>query len=263
MSEGKKKDGKRMRRDAPEREGPVRQRNFAGVVPPMQDMAHRVEHIVTDGMKTAQRVVEAATEPLMGAVERGVHTAYVVIDEYIARGRDAAQRYQSPSVGNPYMSDNRQGANPWGMWGSMAPMMGPMMAPWMQMAKMWTDSMSAFVPGGAAAMNQFMAGMGGAPMRTNSARHSVQVSSRLPATVSVSLDPDAEFMLLKVEPLAEAKGTTGPSLTDVTLESVNGHLTVRVTVPDTQPAGTYAGPVLDGGGNRRGEITVQLAPIGG
>lgn len=253
----KAKPKDRVKRETPERDGPVRQGAAAAAM--FGDaVTRRVEQLVDGGLKTARLVVEAATEPVLGAAERGVHTAYTVLDEYLARGKEAAKRYQVPSPGTPDMSDNRQGNGAWGAFGPMGPMMAQAAGPWMQVARMWTDSMAQFVPGGPQAVNQWMAmwpGMPGAAQAGTGARAAVRVSSARPATVQVSLAPEAEYMTLSAAPVS----ATGDALGGVNISTAEGRVLVSVTVADTQAAGMYRGAIVDGGGNPRGELTVDIA----
>jgi hypothetical protein len=254
----KARSKERVKRETPERDGPLRQGAAAAAL--FGDkVTRRVEQLVGGGLKTARLVVEAAAEPVLGAAERGVQTAYTVLDEYLARGKEAAKRYEMPTSGGPDMSDQRQFNGMWNAWGPMGPMMAQAAGPWMQVARMWTDSMAQFVPGGQAAVNQWMAmwpGMPGATASTAGARAGVRVASARPTTVQVSLAPDAEYMTLSAAPVA----ASGDALGGVTLSTVEGRLLVSVVVADSQAAGTYRGPIVDGGGNPRGELTVDIAP---
>ncbi|MBK8249813.1 MAG: hypothetical protein IPK85_20840 [Gemmatimonadetes bacterium] len=254
-SKAKPKD--RVKRETLERDRPLRQGAAAAAMFGDQ-VTRRVEQLLDGGLKTARLVVEAAAEPVLGAAERGVHTAYTVLDEYLARGKEAAKRYQVPSPGTPDMNDNRQGNGAWGAFGPMGPMMAQAAGPWMQVARMWTDSMAQFVPGGQQAVNQWMAmwpGMTGPTGAAAGARAAVRVASTRPTTVQVSLAPDAEYMTLSTA-LASA---AGEALGGVTISATDGRVLVSVTVADTQAVGTYRGAIVDGGGNPRGELTVDIA----
>jgi hypothetical protein len=161
------------------------------------------------------------------------------------------------------MNDERQGSNGYssagfgGPWGAM----NPMMAPWMQMMRMWTESMSSFMPGanGMATdfMSQFMPGMaawtGGSAARASIA---VQVSSPYPVEVKADFDAGAEYSMLTAEPLTLA-GVDDAKLA-VTLKCSPGLVRIGVTVPSGQMGGRYIGAVNDAGGVKRGEITVDV-----
>lgn len=243
----------RATRATPEREAPLRQ-GAAAAAAFGDKVTRRVGHLVDDGLKTARLVVEAATEPVLGAAERGVQTAYTVIEEYLARGRDAARRLDTAAT-NGASGEPAPGA-PWagwaGAWGPMAPVMSQAAGPWMQVMRMWTDSMTQFVPGGAQAVNQVMSAMMGGPRPATA--HRVLVASRRPCTVTLVLDPGSDPQGLAAVPVNPAGATCGT----VAFAVVDGQGTLRVTVDDAAPGGTYRGDVHDAAGTRRGELTVTV-----
>lgn len=208
------------------------------------------------------RAVEAGNATVRGAVERGVDTAYMVIEEYMLRGRQAAGRNHERRNGRHEMNDERHGGSNSsnggfgaGPWGAMNPMTA-----WMQMMRMWTDSMSSLIPGanGFATdwMTQFMPGAamwGGSPARASIA---VQVSSSYPVEVRADLDGGAEYSILSAEPL-KMRSDEDATLA-VTLRSTPGLVRIGVTVPNGQPGGRYTGAVHDASGAKRGEITVDI-----
>jgi len=217
-------DSDRLKRDVPSRTGPERNNNVATQL-----------------------------------LERGVETAYMVVEEYMRRGREATgRRYQSSQNGNgngngrPGMNNDRQGGN------AQVP---PMMMPFMQMMRMWTDGMSAFVPGAGQAadwMNQFVPGASawmGTPTTTRAI--SVLVSSQAPTEVTVDLEPGAEYAKLSADPLT-TQDDDAPPLAAIRFECEKGHVRVRVTVPSDQPGGSYFGHIVDATGARRGELRVEI-----
>jgi hypothetical protein len=218
--------------------------------------------IVDESVKNAMRAVEAADATVRGAVERGVDTAYMVIEEYMLRGRQAAGRNHERRNGRHEMNDERQGASGYqnngfgGPWG----VMNPMMAPWMQMMRMWTENMSSLMPGanGIAAdfMSQFMPGAamwGGAAARSSI---SVQVSSPYPVEVKADFDAGSEYSMLTADPL-KISGGEDATLT-ATLKCSPGLVRISLTVPSGQAGGRYTGAVHDAAGVKRGEITVEV-----
>jgi hypothetical protein len=261
----------RVQRPVPEREKP--QRNGTAANFPGGEMARRVEHLVQEGFRTAQHAFEAATDPVLGVAERGVHTAYAVIDDYLARGRAAAER-QKPHMngrnsmnGNGYDGNGTQG---WGPWGPMnnpftapftsqmtPPFMTPLMAPWVQMMRMWGEAMSAFVPGGAQAMNQMMGAWGGV-MGVGGTHCAVSVASRMPTRVIVHVEPGTRLETLRAEELRPGAGTAGLAFAGASLSTQDGRLTADIRVPADQPPGTYVAQIVDEGRYGRGTITVEL-----
>src|SRR6266536_2010068 len=107
----------RRKRVPPEQSGPIRN----PVVPPSAhaDDAPQAARsattagasfgaVVDEGLRTAERLAEISNAAVRGAMECGVQTAYTVIDEYMARGREAASRYQTRPDGRGAMNDDRQ-----------------------------------------------------------------------------------------------------------------------------------------------------------
>jgi len=227
------------------------------------DSGLTVGAIVDESVKTAMRAVEAADATMRGAVERGVDTAYMVIEEYMLRGRQAAGRNHERRNGRHEMNDERNGgsnssnggfgAGPWGA-------MNPMMAPWMQMMRMWTEGMSSFMPGANGLATEWMSQfMPGATMWAGpSARASiaVQVTSPYPIEVKADFDAGAEYSMLTAEPL-RMRSDEDATLA-VTLKCAPGLVRIGVTVPSGQAGGRYSGAVNDASGVKRGEITVDV-----
>ncbi|MCK6551032.1 hypothetical protein L6R52_34665, partial [Myxococcota bacterium] len=89
----------------------------------------------------------------------------------------------------------------------------------------------------------------------------VELASPRPARVVVDLSPAAAGRPLSALPLAAIDGSAKPALTGVKLTpGENGHVDVSVTIPADQPAGTYAGVVLDPErGTAAGTLTVVLS----
>jgi len=220
---------------------------------------------IDDSLRTARRLAETADKTVMGAVERGVETAYTVIEEYMLRGRETARRFQQGTPGRTDMNEGRQGENrpyenPWLSAQWSAPM-SMMMAPWMPMMKMWQESMATFAQGTPMAsmaewMNAFTPGA--AYGRSNGTSVIVQVSSQAPAAVTVELDAGAESMKLSAAPLQHASSRSAPALVGIRIDSKDGVARVRITVPTDQPAGLYRGQIQDDTGMRRGQLSLEI-----
>lgn len=218
-------------------------------------MMRRMENLVSGSVRDAQRVAEAAAEPLLGAAERGVKTGYAILEDVMARGRDAARRFEPPSSSTAGSTGERW---PWWNMGPMAPVMTPMMGPWINLMKMWGDSVAAFVPGGAPAIGQVMDNVAG--MARGTSRFKVTVLAQGGATVAASLEAVAPGVTLGTTPLNPAPGTAGPAISDWTASATPDGIALTITVPDGQPKGTYVGTVTDTGGVRRGEVTLEFVP---
>ena len=253
-----------MKREAPVRRGPIRNRAVATPAASLRTSNGRftVGAVVDESVKTAMRAVEAVNETARGAVERGVDTAYMVIEEYMLRGRQAAGRNHQRRNGRHDMNDDRQNGGGFGgsgigvgPWGAIT----PLLAPWMQMMRMWTDSMTAFFPGGSGVatdwMNQFIPGA--AAWSGARPAVSVYVTSPSPVEVSATLDAGAEYAMLSVEPLAHSSGK-GPSITDITAECTPSRIRLIVDVPSGQPIGCYSGSLIDNSGAKRGTVQLEV-----
>lgn len=217
--------------------------------------------VIDGNIKTVFRVVEVADATARGAVERGVETAYMVIEEYMLRGQQSAGQHHARKGGemNGDRSYGNGGGAGWsgGGWGAG----NPMLAPWMQMMRVWSDAVSQFVPGGAMGaewMNQFVPGMCPPAPGAGRAKVSVHIASAQPVEVTVDLHPGAEFMDLKLEPLVHADREATPSLNATDIVTSQGHIRVRITVPSDQPHGRYCGAIHDSAGVHRGELIVEI-----
>jgi hypothetical protein len=158
------------------------------------DPGTAVDGVVTEGLKAARSVAEAADATVKGAVERGVETAYRVFEEYMRRGQIAAESQNDLSNGRNGMTNYRQYPGPWDPTMSL-------MAPWWQLMQMWASGVAAFVPGGAALTNAFDPWWG-RPAPGPRARLAVLVKSKSHAEVTVDLHPGAECHQLRAELVA-------------------------------------------------------------
>lgn len=250
-------DPARVKREPPERSGPIRQVGMgsssaspAGAADPITPSS-----VVDQGLKTARLMARVADATVKGAVERGVETAYTVVDEYMTRGRNAAGRRTDGRNG---MSQDPQFSTPWGSSSDL-------LAPWWQMMRIWAEGMAAFMPGGpgpaTAWLNAFVpGGAAWAGSTYQPPRVEVRVSSKSTAVVAVSLHPGADSLQLTTEPLAPAGNARKSSPLGLTFESFPGLVRVNVTVPDDQPADTYTFTIRDKDHYQRGELRVEVLP---
>jgi hypothetical protein len=252
----------RVKRQEPERTGPIRNpavsasRERATNSNGAGGAGFNIGAAVDESLKTARRIVETSNATIQGAVERGVETAYMVIEEYMLRGQRAAGRHKDRSNGEQPMNDKPPFGGGPGPFGPFT----PMMAPWVQMMRLWTDTMWAFTgqTGGADWMNQFMPGMAAWTGGANRCVVSVQVSSQQPAEVTVDLQPGADNLNLTAAPLIHSEDQDVPPLLGTAISCESGHVRVRVTVPNDQPPGSYAGALQDAAGFKRGELRVEI-----
>jgi len=248
----------RRKRPTPERDSPKR----GGGVPRSASAARgssrsfSIDDAVSEGFETARRIARASEDTVKDVIDRGVDTAYMVIEEYMLRGRKAAGRHHERKNGSGTMGTQPPHENDW--TSAFGPT-SPLMAPWIASMKLWTDAMSQMTPG-SAWMEQMMAA--GAPWwgagAALSPRLSFEVSSADPAEISATLDPMAYFAKLSVQALVPADDTTGDAIKDVGISSASGHVCVRVTVPAGQATGRYQSEIRDEQGMRRGGVTLVL-----
>ena len=156
------------------------------------------------------------------------------------------------------MNDNRYNyGHPYAAWGPM----WPFVAPWMQAMQAWACAMSAFVPGPAPRPWDPYTTCA-APGPATAPRVSVTVASQSRAQVSICVDPGADGVALKADPLSAGDDAVKLPLTGVDIKAECGHVRVAVTVPHGQPAGRYVGTIRDVSGCRRGELIVELSDTG-
>jgi hypothetical protein len=251
----------KITREPPVRGGPIRQ-PARGI--PVASSAPSVEPSATTGVvemgfRTAEMMVKAADEAVKGVVERSVDTAYMVIDEYMERGRVAARLQTQESDGRNGMSTDPPYTTPFGATSDL-------MAPWAQMMRMWADGLSALVPGGPGAVNAWMnafvpgsAVWAGAGMNAN-AKVEVHVSSKPVTAVTVDLHPGADALVLTAEPVEPAGDGAAMPAVMVVLESSPGLVRVKVRVPDDQLAGSQSFMVRDAYRQQRGTVRVDVLP---
>jgi hypothetical protein len=236
---------KRVKRDAPARTGPVRNRALRLEIPPPPT-----------GSSYASAVGAA-----IGTVERGVETAYAVIEEYMLRGRQAAGGYHE-RTGETDMNRNQFGGGQWGggqwgggQWGGMN---NPMMNPWMNMMSLWAQTMGAFMQQGQAGGDWSSCAPAGCAPPGSPAHVSIQVTSAQPAEVAVDLQPGADMMTLTADPLTLTADVA--PITTTAFDCHPGHVRFRIVVPPTQPTGVYTGVVRDSARLERGRVVVTITP---
>jgi hypothetical protein len=228
----------RMKRDVPERSGPVR------------------NPLVSAISGTARAPQAEPGGLLRGALECGVRTAYSVIDEYMKRGYEAARQYRETSEDKGHMSNQRSNYGNWNnAWGPMTPLVDQ----WSAAMKFWMDAWSSFMPGGRGGWPMAgmpgMPGPAGFPGAAPAPEFSVEVASKRPTEVIVQIKPGAGAMELKADSFAP------PLLDSVALHRDQGRLQVRVTVSDAQAAGRYQGVIRAADGSIAGEVTVVIAEL--
>lgn len=216
--------------------------------------------------RAAERIAEVSNAAVRGAVECGVQTAYTVIDEYMRRGREAASRQPNRPDGSGDMNDRQYDSNWSAAWGPM----WPMVAPWMQVMKVWTDAVATNVPGAGPQDGWNPGTPGPAPPNTASAapfaaatrapKVSVKVSSQSPIEVTPVVWRFDAGMQLVADPLQNSDSSLALPLNGVAITCGPGTVQVSVTVVTDQPAGRYSGAIWTAGRSEVvGSLTVEIA----
>ena len=247
---------KRQKREVPSRSAPIRNKLFP---PPLVD-GHSDARFTAGAaagktIKTARRAVKSADEKMRRTVERGVDTAYMVIEEYMRHGRQAAgrQHEQRAADWGATKLNGHQNASIAAGWKALAPLAAPLM----QVLRQLTGGAAA--SGASIAtdwINQLVSGQA-----SNAAQPAiaVQVSAQAQTEVTVKLQPGADSHGLRAEPLVHTDRKDAPPLVSIGLESKAGQVRVRLTVPNDQPAGSYVGALRDTSGTERGELRVEIS----
>ena len=153
----------RMKRPEPQRQAPLR-RPPLGLPPTVsatlggalgaaldtsQTLSAGLGATVRQGLDSGQAIGQAAAGGVQGFVERGVNTAYQVIEEYMQRGQEAAQRLSRSGGPSPLPSGlAADAANAWAqnLAGPLGQTASSLAVPWMQLVRAWVDGVSTLAP---------------------------------------------------------------------------------------------------------------------
>jgi hypothetical protein len=225
----------RLRRTAPERSGPIRNR-----------------------LTSAPSQPGTVPGALRGALECGVQTAYAVIDEYMKRGYEAARNRDNNSDRRDHVNGKSNPHNErssYGGWSSQWGPMTPFMEQWSMAMRAWGEAWSAFVPGMRAGAwpPPFHAGGPGFSAPAQPFAVSVEVASTRPTEVTVNLKPGCELMDLTADSFV-------PALTHpVSITRTGSRIKVSVTIANEQASGRYNGVLRASDGSIAGDLTVAIA----
>jgi hypothetical protein len=238
-------DRKRLHRDEPARIGPVRD---------FSKLYHRAETM--NGAKPAKPAArdtprrEAARG---GPMAEGVELAYSVIEKYMAEGRRTAEELSTEPYTARAATDNLQN------------ILERLLRFQAEILPLWVETLATLVkvdPSGsafAAAPAAWPRPNGGPNTATMPV--SIEVVSRRPAQVSVEVRPNSEVKFLVALEL-NAVDSRKPALKDISFvpDNVRGGARLRIRIPETQPAGTYSGVIVNReSGETRGTLSIRLA----
>jgi hypothetical protein len=189
-----------------------------------------------------------ATRAWQDVVAGAVRTASEVINEQIRMGQRTAQdlndRFYDMGGGG---SSGGQFQDAW-------------FRPWADLTARWFEMMGSMAGGSPGAR----AGSGAASAPVNGTARPVAdtatrlvINSQRPTTVDVDLPAGAVDLIC--DPLRSVDADVDP-LTVTLVTMPNALVTLRLDVPETQPAGTYRGSVRERATNQQvGQITIDLA----
>ena len=188
-------------------------------------------------------------------ISDAVETAYRVFDDYLRIGREFAEGRPLRRDGDP-MTDK-----------TTNPMTAAMQA-WLDLAQYWMGPFMNTMGRAAGATRPDAWDVGG-PDRNggpraagNPAGHpvvSLDVSAHQPTRVKVDLHPGATVDRLSVQPLRPLDAEAAPPLEAVDVKTTDGGVVLSIVVPRDQPAGAYAGLLVDRDGKTAvGTVTVTV-----
>lgn len=262
-------DPARHQRTAPQRQAPLRR-------PPL-GLPASMGSAVNSAFTAAVDSGTAVGSGVQGFVERGVDTAYTVIDAYMRRGLEAAQRQASAGfsgMGTP----GAAGAGPVpplqnAAWAQAA---SSLAGPWAELVRAWADGLAALAP----ALNRSAFGDGttapsgpapapsaagaptarpapaAGPAASPRAKVTLEFMSRQVAGVSLSLEPGADLVQLQARWTGAADATHGPAA--LAFYSEPGHVHLRLTLADPPLPGRHHAVVTDRDGQHWGSVTLSL-----
>ncbi len=288
-------DSTRVRRPAPHRQAPER-RPPLGLPPSMgaalngalgAALGSGMGAAVRQSLDTSRAMSGAAEATMQGFVERGVNTAYQVIDEYMRRGQEAAQRFSPPGFGsagpgyaNPGFAADAAGAWAQNLAGPLGQAASSMAVPWVLLLRAWADSLAPMAPmagqaagwpsapgAPAGATEAASAATSAAPSAASPAapasatgpraKITVECVARQPAEMAVSLEPGADLAALHAKWSCEGAGAAGPG--DVVVYSEPGHVHVRLALCEQSAPGRHVAALVDGQGQEWGSLSVRIA----
>lgn len=251
-------DAPRLRRQPPARTGP--HRDFSKLFRKSDswnpDAPDARETPVQGGNSAADE------KPWDGAVARAVEMGYRVIEAQIAQGRDAAQSLAQKFT-NPKSED-----------GEVSNLIGRLAHFYTDMGALWIEMLQSLARNPALLNVIRSASSAVADTKSDSTARPaaapqsvslpVEIISSAPtgARVAIKLDDDAGGDALSVYELREADPGK-PPLRDLVFDpgADRWRPTLRITIPGSQPPGTYSGAITDARTNEPcGTLCVRIPP---
>ncbi len=234
-------DRERLRREEPERTGPIR--NFSGL--------YQWSGSETRSAKPSSPS-SGSDEGPEDSREESVGLAYRVIEKHISDGKKSAGQFNNKSYNMSALTDGLQDV------------LERTIRSQIELIPGWIDALgSAFrvdparmpYPPASPANSQF----NGAAKQA-SKPISIEVASVRPVRVSINFSENGEP--LPVVSLRDGLDETKPQLSGVSFafDAASGEMKVRISVPDNQPPGVYSGVIVSREtGEPLGTLSVQIA----
>jgi hypothetical protein len=190
-----------------------------------------------------------------GRLAHGVELAYQIIDKHIEEGRRTAQQFSKGPYSVGITTDSVQA------------LLERMVSFQSEMLPLWVNALSTLVradPIGAAYPPPSEAIPRGTSTRNHGAHGvSIEIESTNPVQVSLQLQDNTPNQQLAAQGL-RSLDPTSPALMDIsfTQQKAGGRNSVQIRIPETQPAGTYSGAIVDRNtGDARGTLTVRVGTL--
>lgn len=189
----------------------------------------------------------------MGPLAEGVELAYRVIDKYIAEGRRTAEGFSSQPYIARAATDN------------VTDLLERMLRFQAEILPLWIETLSTLVRAepsrnGSPAAHGAWPRAGGAH-NAEAMAVSIEVVSIRPVQASVELRPNSAPHSLVALGL-NAVDSGKPALTEINFvpDDVSGRVKLRIRIPETQPAGTYSGVIVNrDSGETCGTLSIRVA----
>jgi hypothetical protein len=211
----------RIRREKPERTGPIR--SFSKLI---AEPGATNGHGAADDSGSSAKGSASAGDPIADGVKR----AYQVIDRYINEGRRVAGQFAGAN-------STAAASAP----GNLQSLFEQMMRRQTELLPLWLEMLGAL---GAVERPSVAPSHPDAATANGVARIAIEVSSRAPVQVELDLRERPPIGELAIPGLHRVEGES-PPIKDIAFVSDSGADVLRIRVPDDQPAGVYAGVIVN------------------
>lgn len=234
-------EGNWLRREDPERTGPIR--NFSGLY---QSGAHGNSNKASERAGNNGKEMETEKPP-----DEGVGLAYRVIEKHINEGKKNAEQFNSKPYTATTLTDGLQ------------EVLERTIRSQMELLPMWINALNSAIRVDPARMGYPPGSPPSAEPNGTAAKTlkgiTIEVASARPVQASIQLQEGVESSSLRTYGL-HALDQNKPPLVNIVFAPMDGTIKVGISIPDGQPAGLYSGVIVDSGtGEARGTLSVAVA----